>query len=114
MSDDSLQYLPEQFRTSGGVHHEAADGAEDLSRRMKSVTASASQFGGAGAATFSAALTSAASDRGEMAQRAAEDRTAIGEGAVAAASHGEEADAAAHTFLTVTTTDVSRGIADSI
>ncbi|MGW7291623.1 hypothetical protein ACWGIB_04410 [Streptomyces xiamenensis] len=114
MSDDSLEYLPEQFRTSAGRHHDAADGADALSRRLGSVSASASQFGGAGAAKFSASLTAAAGDRSQRAQRAGEDRTSIGEGAVAASSYGEEADADANTFLTITTTDVSRGIADSI
>ncbi|MFE0687183.1 hypothetical protein H7827_04930 [Streptomyces sp. JH002] len=113
--EDSLQYLPEQFRESARHHHDAADSAGVVSRRLGNVGATASQFGGDGAAGFSTALTAAAADRSHLSQRAGDGRDAIGEGALGAADMGDETEALADSYLfTAANTDYSRGIADSI
>ena len=59
-------------------HHDAADSAGVVSRRLGNVGATASQFGGDGAAGFSTALTAAAADRSHLSQRAGDGRDAIG------------------------------------
>ncbi|MDT0321275.1 hypothetical protein [Streptomyces millisiae] len=99
MSDDPTQYLPEQFRVSAGLHHESADLAESLSRLVGRVAPAAGQFGGAGAAGFTAALGRTADERARAAQRAGEDRDATGEGATGAAALGEETDGLAATAV---------------
>jgi hypothetical protein len=112
---DGTEYLPEQFRVAAGHQHEAADQADALARRVGRVTASAGQFGGAGAAGFATALDGTAAERARAAALAQEARDAIGEGATGAAAIGDETDAlAAAAVGRVRLTGTARQIADGI
>ncbi|GAB2929537.1 hypothetical protein [Streptomyces mayteni] len=113
--DDSTHYLPEQFRVGAGLHHDTAEAAESLARRVGQVSPTAGQFGGAGAAGFTAALGRTAAERAKAAQRAGEDRTDLAEGATGAAALGDDMDAlAALAVGQVQLSDEARQIADGI
>ncbi|MEE1928713.1 hypothetical protein V1J52_10975 [Streptomyces sp. TRM 70351] len=97
MGDGELEYLPEGFRESARHNHDAADAADGVARRVRAVSTSATQFGGGGASSFSGVLNGTAGGQARGAERAREQRDALGEGGSAAAGLGVETDELAGT-----------------
>ncbi|UCM89408.1 type VII secretion target [Streptomyces marincola] len=115
MSDDSTEYLPEEFRVSAVHHDESAEVAGSLARRVGNASPASTHFGGAQAASFSSALGSAAGERSRAAQRVQDTRGEIATGAVTAANIGDETDAdAGYVLGAASLGDVGQGIADRI
>lgn len=114
MSEQDLEYLPEQFRDSARLNHDSAEVAGALARRVGSVSPAANQFGGGEAATFASSLDSSANDHSQRAQRAGDGRDAIGEGASATATIGEENDHVANAALAAAESEAGRAVADGI
>ncbi|MFE7136682.1 hypothetical protein ACFVAG_02920 [Streptomyces sp. NPDC057644] len=115
MDDGDLDYQPEQFRNSARRNHEAADGADGLSRRLANTTAAAGEFGGSRANSYTAGLNQGTTDRTRRARRAQEDRDDIADGGVAAGGLGEDIDVDARTALrTAADAATVRAVADGM
>lgn len=99
MDDGELDYLPDEFRTSARANHQSADGAEELARRLRGVSAAPSQFGGSEAVPFTGSLNDHTDLGARRAEGAREDRDGIGEGGSEVADLGEETDDGARRAL---------------
>ncbi|KAB8167881.1 hypothetical protein FH609_009570 [Streptomyces sp. 3MP-14] len=111
---EGLEYLPESLRAGGQGSYAASDEAESAHAYLRTVSASASSYGGADA--FVNAVNETRDTQARGVNHAVEGRDDLGDSGYQAAAIGEDTDAASHAAVTAagTTGELGQRIADGI
>ncbi|MDT0266240.1 hypothetical protein RM844_08020 [Streptomyces sp. DSM 44915] len=111
---EGLEYLPESLRAGARGSYTASDEAEGAHAYLRSVSASASSFGGAD--TFVNAVNETRDTQSRGVNHAIEGRADLGDSGYQSAAIGEDTDAASGAAVRAagTTGELGQYIADSI